>query len=96
MKINLSQFGTNQNYFSIFINGKNICTSKNIANLFNLDTDFYNKLLIEKVIRHDRVFVSKYCKDLEFNLCNTPKETYKKRFEETFLNQLTSLVLGGI
>lgn len=95
MKINLSQFGTNQNYFSILINDMNICTSENIANLFNLDTDFYNKLLIEKVIKHDRVFISKHCKDLEFNLCNIPKEIYKKRFEDVFADQLILLALEG-
>ena len=94
--IKIAHYAGNQNYFEVHAQGGVTYTSKGISKLLNLDTDLYNKLLVEKVIKHDHYTKSDYYNDYEFDLYNTPEEVYVERFKETFLNELTTLVLGGI
>ena len=103
MEIRLTDFSVTHNYFSIFMNNRNIYTSKSISKLFNLDIDTFNKLLVDKVIQHDNYIIESHpvveperVKDLLFRLNDVPKEIYIERFKETFTNQLTLIILGGI
>lgn len=98
MKIELVNYTNVENWFKIVIDGKEISSCRCIAKLFNLDIDTYNKLLIEKVIQHDSYYETDFGEedDFEFGLNNIPKEVYVERFKETFLEELTTLALGGI
>lgn len=106
MKINLLTNNPKESYFSIIINDTTLYTSLEIAYLLNLNVKFYNKLLIDKVIKHEHYKVENYAEfnledivsggDLVFDLYNTPEETYIDRFKETFTEQLTLLALGGV
>ena len=58
LKINLESYSSGETYFIISIGHVNLYTSKEISNLFNIDLDIYNKLLMEKVIKHKNL----YCK----------------------------------
>lgn len=93
MIIKLITSYTNKNYFSIIIGNTRICSSKNIANLLNLDINIYNRLLIEKVIQHNKYSMTR--NELAFSCNNVSKEVYIKRFKDVFSNQLILLTLGG-
>ena len=95
MIIKIVQYKASRSYFEMHVQGRVAYTSKGISKLLNLDLDLYNKLLVEKVIKHNHYVKSKYHNDFEFDLCNTPEEIYIERFKETFINQLTLLTLGG-
>ena len=93
MKIDVFMFRDEEAYFSIFISDAAFYTSKNIANLFNLDIDYYNNLVIDKVIKHEDFTIDEYTNDLAFKHNNISKEIYINRFKEVFADQLTLLAL---
>lgn len=95
LEINLLHCYGEQAYFTIYLNGPLIYSSGGIASFLNLNTDTYNNILIEKVIKHNDYTISNKNKDLIFKHLNAPKETYIERFKDTFANQLTLLALGG-
>lgn len=82
-------------YYFRFDNEPTACTSKGISKLFDLDVNTYNKLLIDKVIQHNKYSINPDTKDLLFVLNNTSEEVYLNRFKEIFTNQLTLIYLGG-
>lgn len=95
MEIKIVQYKASRSYFEMHIHGGVVYTSKGISKLLNLDIDLYNKLLVEKVIKHNHYIKSKYHNDFEFSLNNIPEEIYIERFKETFINQLILVYLGG-
>ena len=101
MEIELTKLLTGECYFEIAIGDNFYSTSEEISKIFNLDIDVYNRILANKVVRHKNYTmclngnIDAY-KDLVFDLCNIPKETYIDRFKETFTEQLTLLALGGV
>lgn len=105
MKVDLIKLFTGDLYFEV-VSSKSVCsTSNNIANLFNLDVDKYNDLLINEVIKHSNYKTNRSVNsfvfntstiDIVFHLNDVPKEIYIERFKETFFNELTLLTLGGI
>lgn len=102
MEINLLKFLGKEAYFEIITNEIYCSTSREISNVFNMNIDDYNEILINEVIKHDRYRPCDIAdefnlrKDLIFKLNNTPEEVYINRFKEVFINQLTSLALGGV
>ena len=94
MKIEIEMTIKKHCYFCITDNFS-AATSKEFADLFNLDTNTYNKLLTDKVIKHSNYTIDVYNKDLMFDLNNISKEIYIERFKDTFSNELTLLALGG-
>lgn len=99
MKIALSQL-LSQNfedeaYFEIIYSKELLNLSEEIAKFFNLDVDFYNQLLIDKIIKHNKYAIDSATKDLTFDLNNISEETYLNRFEEAFIDKLTLISLGG-
>lgn len=88
-------------YFSLT---KNIMTyyddSEHISEMFGLNIDEYNKILIEKVIQHDHYRIEEnfnniLYKDVTFKkngICDT---IYLERFKEVFSKELVLLQLGG-
>ena len=94
MKINLYVFSS-YFYFAISTENNSAHTSKSISKLLNLDIEIYNKILVEKVVKHNRYTIDKY-NDLSFDSNGILKETYIERFKNTFVDQLTTLALGGI
>lgn len=96
MKINLSLFYNDEAFFEITTEESVFYSSSAITNLLNLDLIKYNKLLIEKVIRHEDFIVDQYTKDVSFMLNNISKKTYIERFKNTFVKELTLISLGGV
>lgn len=99
MEIKLTEFSFGLCCFKLDTETVSYFTSESISKLLNLDTDLYNKLLIEKVIKHDdykindrRLFPS-CTKHLSFQLNDIPKEIYIERFKEAFADQLILLTL---
>lgn len=68
---------------------------REIAKLFNLDTNIYEKTLIAKVIKHENFEKVVYNPDLIFSQNGVPMKTYIERFKEAFAPQLTLLTLEG-
>lgn len=95
MKINLFTFDTNKAYFEVSTEYNPAYTSRSISNLFDLDLDTYNKILIDKVIQHNFYDLDKFDKDLTFSHNDIPKEIYIERFKDTFNKELIMLALGG-
>lgn len=87
-------------YFSLNKEGATYETSACISELFNINIDDYNKILIEKVIQHNLYFTniatSQKGDDIVFKLNDISKEVYIERFKNTFNKELTLLILGGI
>lgn len=82
--------------FEIITSNKVSCsTSSSISRLFNIPLEVYNNLLINKVIKHDLYEIHTF-NDITFDLCDISKEIYLNRFKETFSDQLTLLILGGV
>lgn len=96
MKIDLTEFGINRNYFCISIGNRDVYSGKSISKLLNLDVDTFNQILIDKVVKHKNYYIYRLSKDIEFDLCNVSKEIYIERFKNIFTEQLTLLTLGGI
>lgn len=76
-------------YFSLDTDEESYCTSRLIANLFNLTTERYNEILIEKVIQHNRYLLNKHSygivkNDITFRPSGTAKSIYIERFKEVF------------
>lgn len=94
LKINLGSHNSGEAYFIINIGHVNLYTSKEISNLFNLNLDIYNKLRMEKVIKHKNLFSNSNEEDIIFYLNGTDKETYLNRFKESFADKLTLLALN--
>lgn len=101
LEINLGVYYGDRPTFEIIFNNKLYINSLKISNLLNLDTNLYNKLLIEKVIQHDNYKESTFksgtiiFKDVSFKLQDTSTKTYLNRFKEAFSKELTLLTLGG-
>lgn len=80
-------------------------TSFGISNLFNMNIDEFNKIVINEVIKHSNyLIVDKkdefFDKDLIFNLEDDEGEEvllerYMERFKETFAPQLMLIKIGG-
>lgn len=94
MEVTAIQLTSGYNYFVLISNDKCFSHSVDIASLLNLNVHVYNKLLIEKVIKHDNYHL-RYDSGIFFKLNNIPKETYIERFKDTFNKELTLLALGG-
>lgn len=95
LQIKLSSFYDNEAYFEITTEEGVFYTSKMISNLLNLNLTTYNRLLIEKVIKHEDFAIDQYTKDVSFMINNIPKETYIERFKDIFIKEITLLTLGG-
>lgn len=101
MEIELTKLLTGECYFEITIGDDVYSTSEEISEILNLDLDTYNRILANKIVRHKNYVMCMngsidVYKDLVFDLCNIPEETYIDRFKETFTEQLTLLALGGV
>lgn len=102
INIKIEKQYSNRAYFFISIEGKYTiaATSFKIAKIFNLEIDTYNKILIEKVIKHDRYLIapdnneSVFSKDLTFELLYDSLKTYIERFKEIFAKELVLLALS--
>lgn len=73
-------------------------TSRAISETLGLGIEKYNKILIEKVIRHDNYRIEE---DDDFGECDlffysegVSKEIYIERFKEVFLKELTTFALN--
>lgn len=89
----VTSYRTDLNYFTLLIDNEDFHNSESIADIFNLNVDTFNKLLIEKVIKHSYYTISKHHKDFEFSLCGKSKEIYIKCFKEAFAEQLILFIL---
>lgn len=95
MKINLFIFGDEEVYFEVSTENDAAYTSRSISELFNINVDLYNQLVVDKVVKHKNYVIDKFEKDLTFKHNNISKNTYIERFKNTFINELTLLSLGG-
>lgn len=100
-EIDMYPSGKNKYYFAVILNEDNfLCTSKQIANFLSLPVKTYNQLVIDKVIKHDgyRIVGKNYANgfDLDFERRDCEKSVYVERFKQTFLEELTLALLGGI
>lgn len=102
LEVYLRTFG--KTHFEIFYDRRMYYTSKLIAKLFNIPVEIYNNTLIKKVIQHndfevtnDAVIlgVKDFNQNVSFNQNEISKLEYIERFKEVFIEQLTTLVLGG-
>lgn len=91
----------NDRVYFMISNEKDIyaSTSHEIATLLGIQTKYYNMVLIEKVIQHDKYY-SEFLfnvneEDVVFNSNGLTATTYIKRFKNAFCRELTSLELGG-
>ena len=96
MKINLFIFGDEEVYFEVSTKNDAAYTSRSISELFNINVDLNNQLVVDKVVKHKNYYIYRLSKDIEFDLCNVSKEIYIERFKNIFTEQLTLLTLGGI
>lgn len=91
----------NSNVYFVISNSTNVyaSTSYEIATLLGLDTKTYNKILVEKVIQHDRHYnefvYANDEEDVTFHSNGNVAAIYVKRFKETFEKELILLELGG-
>lgn len=106
VKINLQCLRGSIYNFLIATENRGYTTSSSIANLFNLNLDTYNEILVKEVIKHpcfeSRNFMKfpflgvESNKDIVFYLNDIDEEVYIERFKNVFAKQLTLLKLGGI
>lgn len=97
-RVSIIQFSLNT--FKITANMRTYYTSSQIASLFNMDIETYNKILIERVIQHDLFKIhnnskAHFKKNVSFSQNNISDEAYIKRFREAFAEQLILLTLSG-
>lgn len=97
MEIGLCSNDDDYIYFSIDTEEECYYTSRQIAKLFNLTIEQYNKILIKKVIQHDRYLLNNHSynilrNDITFKLSGTTKRIYIERFKEAF-NSYIMLVM---
>lgn len=99
MEISLCRSDDKYVYFSLDIDEESNCTSRQIAELFNLTTDKYNEILVEKVIQHKEFFKNTHSygvlkNDISFKQMGTSRKVYIERFKEAFNPYLTLLIIS--